>query len=210
MFALLQSGKTTTTSFLAEATQLGYINVGDLVRDKNLHDGWDEQFDCHVINEDLVRSQPNYYIHFAHMQYTLPMYLNMYMYVICLYGRFHTFFMNKFQPEFRWATRIFIIQDHIGLESGDYFISTVELGLGGENFQALIQFLFLAQKKKKKKEKINCQISLCFLLNKQSPQIFLRLIILQNSRRVLHDFAWFDCSSLEVTKIYREWPILWV
>ncbi|KAH7862643.1 hypothetical protein Vadar_007552 [Vaccinium darrowii] len=49
-----QSGKTTTTSFLAEATQLGYINVGDLVRDKNLHDGWDEQFDCRVINEDLV------------------------------------------------------------------------------------------------------------------------------------------------------------
>ncbi|KAH7863072.1 hypothetical protein Vadar_012961 [Vaccinium darrowii] len=54
MFALLQSGKTTTSSFLAEATQLCRINVGDLVRDKNLHDGWDEQFHCHVINEDLV------------------------------------------------------------------------------------------------------------------------------------------------------------
>ncbi|KAF7134592.1 hypothetical protein RHSIM_Rhsim08G0250900 [Rhododendron simsii] len=48
------TGQTTTSSFLAEATQLRHVNVGDLVRDKNLHDGWDEQFDCHVINEDLV------------------------------------------------------------------------------------------------------------------------------------------------------------
>ncbi|KAF7154344.1 hypothetical protein RHSIM_Rhsim01G0220200 [Rhododendron simsii] len=47
------TGKTTTSSFLAEATQLRHVNVGDLVRDKNLHDGWDEQFACHVINEDL-------------------------------------------------------------------------------------------------------------------------------------------------------------
>lgn len=39
---------------LAEATQLRHVNIGDLVREKNLHDGWDEEFDCHIINEDLV------------------------------------------------------------------------------------------------------------------------------------------------------------
>ncbi|XP_065873336.1 adenylate kinase isoenzyme 6 homolog [Euphorbia lathyris] len=48
------TGKTTTSLALAEATQLRHINIGDLVREKNLHDGWDEQFECHVINEDLV------------------------------------------------------------------------------------------------------------------------------------------------------------
>ena len=41
-------------SALAEATQLRHVNIGDLVKQKNLHDGWDEEFDCHVINEDLV------------------------------------------------------------------------------------------------------------------------------------------------------------
>lgn len=47
-------GKTTTASLLADATQLRHINVGELVKHKNLHDGWDDDFNCHVINEDLV------------------------------------------------------------------------------------------------------------------------------------------------------------
>ncbi|XP_010941354.1 adenylate kinase isoenzyme 6 homolog [Elaeis guineensis] len=48
------TGKTTTCSLLADATRLRQINVGDLVREKGLHDGWDEEFDCHIIHEDLV------------------------------------------------------------------------------------------------------------------------------------------------------------
>lgn len=48
------TGKTTTSSALAEATQLRHINVGELVKDKNLHDGWDDEHDCYIINEDLV------------------------------------------------------------------------------------------------------------------------------------------------------------
>lgn len=48
------TGKSTTASALAEATNFRYICVGDLVKEKNLHDGWDDQFECHVINEDLV------------------------------------------------------------------------------------------------------------------------------------------------------------
>ena len=50
------TGKTTTSSALAESTQFRHINVGDLVKEKNLHDGWDNELDCYVINEDLVRS----------------------------------------------------------------------------------------------------------------------------------------------------------
>ncbi|KAF9587118.1 hypothetical protein IFM89_039661 [Coptis chinensis] len=47
-------GKTTTSSLLADATQLRHINIGELVKQNNLYDGWDEDFHCHVINEDLV------------------------------------------------------------------------------------------------------------------------------------------------------------
>ncbi|XP_039123251.1 adenylate kinase isoenzyme 6 homolog [Dioscorea cayenensis subsp. rotundata] len=48
------TGKTTTSSLVADATGLRHIDVSSLVRSKNLHDGWDEEFDCHIINEDLV------------------------------------------------------------------------------------------------------------------------------------------------------------
>ena len=48
------TGKTTTSSALAETTQLRHIIVKDLVKEKNLHDGWDDQLDCYLINEGLV------------------------------------------------------------------------------------------------------------------------------------------------------------
>ncbi|XP_010443831.1 PREDICTED: adenylate kinase isoenzyme 6 homolog [Camelina sativa] len=48
------TGKSTTAAALAEATSFRYICIGDLVKEKNLHDGWDDKFKCHIINEDLV------------------------------------------------------------------------------------------------------------------------------------------------------------
>ncbi|RZC77334.1 hypothetical protein C5167_001494 [Papaver somniferum] len=48
------TGKTTTSSQLSEATEFRHINIGDLVKEKNLHDGWDDELECHIINEDLV------------------------------------------------------------------------------------------------------------------------------------------------------------
>ena len=36
------TGKTTTSFALAEATQLRHIIVRDLVKEKNLHDGWED------------------------------------------------------------------------------------------------------------------------------------------------------------------------
>jgi hypothetical protein len=52
------TGKTTTCALLADAAALAHVNIGDLVRDKGLHDGWDDGLDCHVINEDLVGIHP--------------------------------------------------------------------------------------------------------------------------------------------------------
>ncbi|KAA0035312.1 hypothetical protein IC582_026717 [Cucumis melo] len=48
------TGKTTTSSALADAAQLRHVSIGDLVKEKNLHDGWDDELQCYVINEDLV------------------------------------------------------------------------------------------------------------------------------------------------------------
>ncbi|KAI3952544.1 hypothetical protein MKW92_051529 [Papaver armeniacum] len=48
------TGKTITSAQLSEATEFRHINIGDLVKEKNLHDGWDDELQCHIINEDLV------------------------------------------------------------------------------------------------------------------------------------------------------------
>ena len=48
------TGKTVLASELAQRTGLIYINVGDLAKEKDLYDGWDEQYNCHVLDEDRV------------------------------------------------------------------------------------------------------------------------------------------------------------
>ncbi|KAI5061994.1 hypothetical protein GOP47_0022533 [Adiantum capillus-veneris] len=48
------TGKTSTASLLAEAAHLRHINVGELVKEKHLHDGWDPDLLCHILNEDLL------------------------------------------------------------------------------------------------------------------------------------------------------------
>ncbi|KAF6135326.1 hypothetical protein GIB67_027200 [Kingdonia uniflora] len=48
------TGKTTMSSLLPDAAQLRHINVGDVVMEKNLYDGWDENLECHFIKKDLV------------------------------------------------------------------------------------------------------------------------------------------------------------
>ena len=53
------TGKTSTCSLLADATGITHINVGDLVKSKSLHDGWDEELECFILNDDLVRIQEN-------------------------------------------------------------------------------------------------------------------------------------------------------
>lgn len=48
------AGKTTTCELVASATGLRHLNVGDLVKQEELHNGWDEEFECWVIDEDKV------------------------------------------------------------------------------------------------------------------------------------------------------------
>jgi hypothetical protein len=41
--------KTSTCSLLASATALRHINVGELVKDKSFHDGWDAELECYIL-----------------------------------------------------------------------------------------------------------------------------------------------------------------
>ncbi|KAL4129442.1 hypothetical protein PRIC2_005450 [Phytophthora ramorum] len=49
------TGKTSMCQQLAERSQLlSHLNVGDLVKERGLHSGRDEEFDCFVLDEDKV------------------------------------------------------------------------------------------------------------------------------------------------------------
>ncbi|KAI8150261.1 AAA domain-containing protein [Fennellomyces sp. T-0311] len=47
-------GKTTTSELIASVTGLQHINVGELVRQKQLHEGYLAEFDTHVLDEDKL------------------------------------------------------------------------------------------------------------------------------------------------------------
>ena len=48
------TGKTVLANELAQRTGLNYFNIGDLAKEKDLYDGWDEEYSCHVLDEDRV------------------------------------------------------------------------------------------------------------------------------------------------------------
>lgn len=48
-------GKTSLASALAAATGLAHLDVGAAIRDQGLHSGWDEEFQCHIVDEDKAR-----------------------------------------------------------------------------------------------------------------------------------------------------------
>ncbi len=48
------TGKTSLCQAVASATGFKHIEVGALVKEKGLHDGWDEEHSCYTLNEDKV------------------------------------------------------------------------------------------------------------------------------------------------------------
>lgn len=46
------TGKTTFSRMLYEATGFRHVNVGDWVKDRELHTGWDEEHQCFTLDED--------------------------------------------------------------------------------------------------------------------------------------------------------------
>jgi len=51
------TGKTTTAEQVATITGFQHLQVGNLVKERGLHDGWDQEFDCYTLNEDKVKQR---------------------------------------------------------------------------------------------------------------------------------------------------------
>ncbi|KAJ3292429.1 hypothetical protein HK104_005296 [Borealophlyctis nickersoniae] len=48
------TGKTTTSELVSLATGLEHIEVGKIVKERGLHDGWNEEFQSWILDEDKV------------------------------------------------------------------------------------------------------------------------------------------------------------
>ena len=49
------TGKTTLGKELAERLSMNYINVGDVAKEKELYEGWDDEYECPFLDEERVR-----------------------------------------------------------------------------------------------------------------------------------------------------------
>jgi adenylate kinase len=49
------TGKTSHCELLAERTGLKHVSVNQVVKDRECHEGWDEEFQSWVVDEDKVR-----------------------------------------------------------------------------------------------------------------------------------------------------------
>lgn len=47
-------GKTTHCEVLAERTGLKHLSVNQIVKDKECHEGWDEEYQSWIVDEDKV------------------------------------------------------------------------------------------------------------------------------------------------------------
>ena len=49
------TGKTVLGKELAKRTGMNYINIGDLAKENNFYEGWDDEYQCHMLDEDRVK-----------------------------------------------------------------------------------------------------------------------------------------------------------
>jgi adenylate kinase len=47
-------GKTTHCETLAQSTGLKHLPINQIVKDRGCHDGWDEEFQSWIVDEDKV------------------------------------------------------------------------------------------------------------------------------------------------------------
>ena len=48
------TGKSTTAAEVVSATGLRHVNVGDVAKEKQLYENWDDEYECPVLDEDRV------------------------------------------------------------------------------------------------------------------------------------------------------------
>ena len=49
------TGKTTLGQELATRASFTFINVGEVAKEQNLYEGYYEQYQCHILDEDRVK-----------------------------------------------------------------------------------------------------------------------------------------------------------
>lgn len=58
------TGKSVTGTELAKRTGMNYVNIGDLAKENDLYEGWDDELECHILDEDKVSVKKNNFILF--------------------------------------------------------------------------------------------------------------------------------------------------
>ncbi|GAM28773.1 hypothetical protein SAMD00019534_119490, partial [Acytostelium subglobosum LB1] len=48
------TGKTSLSAELSSTHGMKHVDISALVKEKDLHDGWDEEFQCYILDEDKV------------------------------------------------------------------------------------------------------------------------------------------------------------
>ena len=76
------TGKTSLCEAIASATGYNHINIGTWVKDKGLHSGWDEEFDCHILDEDKVLQVTGIDTPYPHANFSSKILIR----APCLYG----------------------------------------------------------------------------------------------------------------------------
>ena len=59
------TGKTTIGCELANRSNLTFLNIGDIAKEEELYDGFDEDYQCPVLDEDRVRIITHKNVHFV-------------------------------------------------------------------------------------------------------------------------------------------------
>lgn len=49
------TGKTTLATELAQNVNFEHINIGQLAKEENFYEGYDEQYECPILSEDQAR-----------------------------------------------------------------------------------------------------------------------------------------------------------
>ena len=57
------TGKSTLAAELAQKTNLKYVNIGEIAKDGQLYEGWDEQYQCPILDEDRVSNKFRLEVH---------------------------------------------------------------------------------------------------------------------------------------------------
>lgn len=82
-------GKTSHCELLAERTGLKHISVNQVVKDQECHEGWDDEYQSWIVDEDKVKSAPFCY---SLLSLSFPLFLVFTIIFIFIYRLFPALF----------------------------------------------------------------------------------------------------------------------